>query len=137
MKRQLNFLIGGIAATLFSLAATAQPGPGMQGSGGMGGMSGMTDTQPGTDACAKSRDPQRCAALQKAKDSCKDKAGADKRKCMMDAMPPMDCSKTRNPARCEASQKAKEACKDKPAAEHRQCMRDNMPKGGKQAAPKN
>ena len=80
--------------------------------------------------------------MQKAKETCQDKSAADKRKCMEEAMPPMDCSKARNPQRCEAHQKAKEACKDKAGPDYRQCLRENTPKrgakGGAQApAPKN
>lgn len=147
MNPRFSILLGGLAATLFALDVAAQPGPGMQGMSGMGGMSGMQATEamgraPAAAPCAKARDPQRCEALQKAKEICKDKAAAEKRKCMSDAMPPMDCSKARSPERCEAMQKAKEACKDKAGPEHRQCMRDNLPKrngkgGGQPAAPKN
>ncbi len=109
MKKQL--LIGGIAA-LFSFGAFAQA------------MSGD---------CSKARDPQRCEALQKAKEICKDKSTADKRKCMMEAMPPMDCSKARNPERCAALEKAKTDCKDKNGPDYRQCVREHMPKRGTKA----
>jgi hypothetical protein len=137
MQRHLNFLIGGLVAAMFSLTAAAQqPGTAPQGTGGAPAMAGTEGAANSGGACAKSRDPQRCEALQKAKETCKDKTGVNKRKCMMDAMPPMDCSKTRYPERCEAAQKAKEVCKDKPAAEYRQCMRDNMPRRGGKAAQK-
>jgi len=86
---------------------------------------------PQLGICAKARDPQRCEALQAAKETCKDIAAADKRKCMADAMPPMDCAKSRNPARCDLYQQAKEACKEKTGPAFRQCMRANTPKGGK------
>ena len=114
MKRSLKLLCGGLVAALFSLSAAAQ-----------------------ADNCGKARDPQRCEALQKAKETCKDKAGPEKRKCMVDAMPPMDCSKARNPQRCEDHQKAKDACKDKSGTEHRQCLREQMPKRGGKGGPKN
>ncbi len=117
MNRNLKLLLGGLTAALFSLAAAAQGGP------------AATGQQPAAN-CGKARDPQRCEALQKAKETCKDKTAADKRKCMSDAMPPMDCSKSRSPARCEAHQKAKETCKDKAGPEHRQCMREHLPKSG-------
>ena len=133
MSARLRFLIGGLSALALSFGASAQPGPGMQ--GGMGGMTGMGPAaQPAAADCAKARDPQRCEALQKAKETCKDKAGADKRKCMTEAMPPMDCAKARNPARCEAHQKAKEACKDKAGRDHRQCIREQV--RGATAKPK-
>ena len=113
MKLNLQLVFGGLAAVLFSVGAAAQ-----------------------ADNCGKARDPQRCEALQKAKETCKDKTGTEKRNCMMDAMPPMDCSKARSPERCEATQKAKEACKDKAGPERRQCMREKMPKrGGKGSSP--
>lgn len=135
MRATLRFLVGGLSALALSLAANAQPGPGMQ--GGMGGMTGMGPAaKPASGECVKARDPQRCEALQKAKDMCKDKAGADKRKCMTEAMPPMDCSKARNPARCEAHQKAKEACKDKAGRDHRQCIRDHVSGAPPAAKPK-
>ncbi|MDK9725081.1 MAG: hypothetical protein OEL88_09310 [Sterolibacteriaceae bacterium MAG5] len=121
----MNLLLGGIAAALVSFGAAAQPGPGMQGMGGPG---------PGSRAageCAKARDPERCEALQKAKEVCKDKRAAEKKQCMQDAMPPMDCSKARNPLRCEDHQKAKEICKGKTGRDHRQCMKENTPKRGK------
>jgi hypothetical protein len=88
--------------------------------------------------CAKARDPQRCEALQQAKETCKDKSTAEKRDCMQSAMPPADCSKSRHPQRCEAHQKAKEICKDRTGADRRQCMRDNTPRqGAKKAAKSN
>lgn len=128
MKQGMNLLLGGIAAALVSFGAAAQPGPGMQGMQGMGGPG------PGPRAsgeCVKARDPERCEALQKAKEICKDKSAAEKKQCMQDAMPPMDCSKARNPQRCEDHQKAKEICKGKTGRDHRQCMKENTPKRGK------
>lgn len=136
MSATFRFLAAGCAALALSFGANAQPAPGMQ--GGMGGMTGMGPAaKPASADCAKARDPQRCEALQKAKETCKDKTGADKRKCMTEAMPPMDCSKARSPARCEAHQKAKTACKDKAGRDHRQCIRDHV-RGASQpaAAPK-
>lgn len=114
MKAPLQLILGGLAATLLSLGATAQTAP--------------AEPAAPAGACAKARDPQRCEALQKAKETCKDKNQADKRKCMMEAMPPMDCSKARSPERCAALEKAKETCKDKSGAEYRQCLRQNAPR---------
>lgn len=123
MNGSLKYLVGSLAAAL-SLAVNAQQGPGM-----------VVATAPAkaapAGACAKARDPQRCEALQIAKETCKDKSAADKRKCMADAMPPMDCSKSRSPARCEAHQKAKAACKDKNGPEYRQCLREQTQAAGK------
>ncbi|HEX8986467.1 MAG TPA: hypothetical protein VF816_00780 [Rhodocyclaceae bacterium] len=112
-----RFLIGGLAAALFAAASFAQAGP-----------------APLAADCSKARDPQRCEALQKAKEACKDKPQADKRKCMIESMPPMDCSKARNPQRCEAMEQARAACKDKNGTEFRQCMREHRPKRGTKAA---
>jgi hypothetical protein len=109
-----HLLAAGLAAALFSLSSFAQA----------------------TADCSKARDPARCEALQKAKETCKDKAPADKRKCMVESMPPMDCSKARNPQRCEAMEKARAECKDKNGTEFRQCMREHAPKRGAKAAPK-
>ncbi len=109
-----HLLVGGLAAALFSLSSFAQA----------------------TADCSKARDPARCEALQKAKEACKDKSPADKRKCMIESMPPMDCSKARNPQRCEAMEKARAECKDKNGTEFRQCMREHAPKRGAKAAPK-
>ncbi len=135
MNARLGFLAAGLSAIALSFAANAQPAAGTQ--GGMGGMTGMgSAAKPAAADCTKARDPQRCEALQKAKEACKDKAGSDKRKCMTEAMPPMDCSKARNPARCEAHQKAKEACKDKAGRDHRQCIREHT-RGSQPAKPKN
>lgn len=132
MGATLRFLVGGLAAFALSCGAGAQPAPGMQ-----GGMTGMAPAvRPAAGDCAKARDPQRCEALQKAKETCKDRVGPDKRKCMTEAMPPMDCSKARNPARCEAHQKAKEACKDKAGRDHRQCIREHVRGAAPAAKPK-
>lgn len=128
MNQGLALLIGGLAALLFSLASGAQTAaPAAQ--------APAAQAPAVTGRCAKTRDPQRCEALQQAKEACKDKPAGDKRKCMTEAMPPMDCSKVRSPARCEAAEKARAACQDKPGREHRQCMRDHMPKRASPAAP--
>ncbi len=130
MKPSLHLLLGGLAATLFSLGSSAQGAPGAP--------APQAATPPGA-ACAKARDPERCAALQKAKEACKDTAAPNKRKCIMDAMPPMDCSKARKPERCAAIEKAKVICEDKTGPDYRQCLRDNAPRRGarKQAPPQN
>jgi hypothetical protein len=133
MKKALLTMAALLAGSL-ALDAAAQPGPGM---GGMQGMQGMAayGGAPSRE-CAKARDPQRCEALQQAKQTCKDKPAAEKRDCMQSSMPPADCSKSRHPARCEAHQKAKEVCKDKVGMDRRQCMRDNTPRQGAKKAAK-
>lgn len=114
MNTRLKFMVASLAAALLSFGALAQP--------------------DGTkDGCAKARDPQRCEALQQAREACKDKAGVDKRKCMTEAMPPMDCSKTRNPAKCEGQQNARETCKEKSGRQHLQCMRDQTAAAAKRS----
>lgn len=124
-----SLLFAAIASGFLAFGAAAQPGPGMGGMAGMQGMGPMSGA--GSRECGKARDPQRCEALQRAKESCKDKAGTEKRDCIQSAMPPVDCSKARHPDRCEAHQKAKEACKDKVGKERRQCIRAQMPKSAK------
>jgi len=92
----------------------------------------MTGGGPGAGVrqvdCSKSRNPEHCAATQKAREICKDKAaGPERRQCMQDNAPKPDCSKARNPQRCEAMLKAREVCKDKPVGpERRQCMREQV-----------
>jgi len=126
MKRSLKLMLGGMMVAVASVVSYAQPATPAP--------SAPTDI---SKACGKARDPQRCEDLQKAKETCKDKSAVEKRKCMLEAMPPMDCSKARSPERCAALQKAKEACKDKASAEHRQCLREHTPKRGAKAPPKN
>lgn len=133
MNTRLKFMIAGLAAAVLSFGAMAQPDDGTKDAG-------IAAAPPSAGGCAKARDPQRCEALRQAKETCKDKTGADKRKCMTEAMPPMDCSKARNPAKCEAQQKARETCKEKSGGQHLQCMRDQTAaaaKRSRQAPPKN
>ena len=125
MNKSANLILSCCAALLFSLPSFAQPGPG-------GGGPGMTGGGPGGGArqldCSKARNPEHCAAMQKAREICKDKAaGPERRQCMQDNAPKPDCSKARNPQRCEAMLKAHEACKDKAVGpERRQCMREQL-----------
>lgn len=113
-----HLLVGGLAAVLFSLSSFAQSAPGAV-----------------AGDCSKARDPSRCEALQKAKDACKDKSQADKRKCMIESMPPMDCSKARKPERCAAMEQARVECKDKNGPDFRLCMREHAPRRGAKGAP--
>jgi hypothetical protein len=131
MKPSIHLLLGGLAAALFAVGSSAQAGSAAQ--------SAQAAPPPVSASCSKARDPARCEALQKAKETCKDNAAPNKRKCIMEAMPPMDCSKARNPERCAALEQAKEACKDKTGTDYRQCLREHAPKRGAkaQAAPKN
>ena len=105
-----------LCATLLLAPAAAQQGP-----EGPGMMSGGP---PGQRDCSKARNPEHCAAMQKAREECKDKAAPEHRQCMQANTPKPDCSKARNPQRCEAMLKAREACKDKAVSERRQCMRE-------------
>lgn len=133
MNTRLKFTIASLAAVVLSFGAIAQPDNGTRDGG-------ITAAPPSAGGCAKARDPQRCEALQQAKGTCMDKTGADKRKCMTEAMPPMDCRKARNPAKCEAQQKARETCQEKSGRQHLQCMRDQTAaaaKRSRQAPPKN
>ena len=46
----------------------------------------MSDAMPPMD-CSKAGSPARCEAMQKAKEICKDKAGAEHRQCIRANMP--------------------------------------------------
>lgn len=129
MKNTLPMLLAALAVGLAAFDAAAQAGPGPSSMQGTASMSVSRE-------CGKARDPQRCEALQQAKEQCKDKSAAEKRQCIQSAMPPMDCSKARHPDRCAAHQKAKEICKDKAGKDYRQCMRENSPKKKAQKAGK-
>ena len=111
-------LAAGLAAAVLSFSAAAQT-PAAAGAP-------AAAAAPAAGPCAKARDPQRCAAFQQAKETCKGKRGAERRQCMDANVPPPDCSKMRYPERCEAMQAAKEACKDKNGKEHRRCIHEQM-----------
>lgn len=136
MKNSLRTaaLVSTLAAALFSLPATAQPGPDAGGQGaGMAGGPGMGAGMPGKRGpldCTKARNPERCQARQeekqKARAICKGRMGTEYKQCMQQNMPPVDCGKSPNPERCAKRQQARAACKDKVGPEHRQCLRDNL-----------
>ena len=125
-------LLGGCAALLFALTASAQMGPGA-GMGGLsdanapGGMAGMGRAERPAMDCSKARNPERCEARQKAMETCKDKRGKARQSCVEDSVPAPDCGKAQNAQRCEARQKAREACKGKLGKERRVCQRENAP----------
>jgi len=107
MKILATTIIGLLAAAFHATSALAQTPP----------EASITD-------CAKSRNPERCEARQKARAACNDKRGAERRRCVKEQMPAPDCSKAANPSRCTAMQAAQEACKDKPGPARRQCLHD-------------
>jgi hypothetical protein len=74
--------------------------------------------------CSKSRNPERCEARQKARVTCQDKRGAERRRCVADHMPAPDCARAQSPSHCKALQAAREACKDKTGVAHRQCLEE-------------
>jgi hypothetical protein len=77
--------------------------------------------------CAEARNPERCAARQRARALCGDKRGAERRQCVKERTPPPDCGKAADPARCIAMQAAQESCKAKMGPAQRRCLRDAMP----------
>jgi hypothetical protein len=82
---------------------------------------GAASAQSAVD-CSKSRNSERCEARQKARATCQDKRGAERRHCIQEHMPPPDCAKSQHPARCNALASARDACKDKVGIAHRQCL---------------
>lgn len=73
--------------------------------------------------CALAKDPQRCAARNKARDDCKGLRGGKRRQCLAEHPSPIDCSKSDKPRHCQAQQAAIEACRNKAGAQHRECLR--------------
>jgi hypothetical protein len=74
--------------------------------------------------CAVAKDPLRCEARRKARETCKGLRSASRRHCLADQQSPIDCSRADNPRHCEALQAANEACRNKRGAQHRQCLHD-------------
>lgn len=142
MKSRLMMIASLLMASLISLPASAQPGPGM--GGGMGGMGpGATqDMGPGMMQgggrqartprdCSAAPNPAACNAHREARlmarDACKDKAGPQRRQCMQEQMQNFDCAKAGNPQQCEARQMAYKACQGQAGPAFRQCVQQKMP----------
>jgi len=70
------------------------------------------------------KDPLRCEARHKARETCKGLRTAKRRQCLAEQQSPIDCSRSDNPRRCEALQAAREACRNKSGKQHSQCVRD-------------
>lgn len=128
MKTRSMIVITSLLAALFAAPAFAQA------PAGPGGMeAGM---MPGNGPAAKNRDcaqtpnPAACQERREARaklmETCKDKAGAERRQCMHDQrMAATDCAKAPNPQQCEARKQAYEGCKGQ--AQVRECMQQKMP----------
>ncbi len=86
-------------------------------------LSGAVNAQNTVD-CSKARNPERCEARLKARAACQDKRGAERRRCVLEHMPPPDCAKSPHPARCNALLSARETCKDKIGIAQRQCLEE-------------
>jgi len=112
MHKRTVPMLGGIAAIVLSL---------------MGAPAVAQSAAPQAVDCAKARQPERCLARQKARESCGDKRGPERRQCIRDHLPPTDCAKATVPERCKATQAAHDACKTKAGAERRQCLHEHMP----------
>lgn len=125
MKRMVKLLVGACAATVLSVSAFAQMGPGS----GMGGPGGGMGQGPRPMDCGKAPDKAQCEAHNKALAACGQQAGPAHRECMEDQMPAPDCSKAPNPANCAAMQSTRAACKGKYGPDRAKCMREKMPAG--------
>lgn len=119
-----------VVSALFTLPAVAQQGAGAGQAGqGMSPGAGGGARQP--KDCSKMANPEACTAHQearkKAMETCKDKAGPDRKQCMRDQMQNVDCSKTNNPQQCEARKQAYGECKGQTGPAFKQCVQQKMP----------
>lgn len=78
----------------------------------------------GAADCSRAANPERCRERQAAAEGCRGLAGAERRRCVQDRMPPADCSKATQPARCVQQRAALDACRDKVGPAFRECMRE-------------
>ena len=135
MKPRLIITASMLIASLLSLPAIAQGnpagpgGPGMQQGGQMMGQRG-----PGARAprdCTKTPNPEACTAQRdarlQAREACKNKAGPDRKQCMIDQHQNFDCSKAANPQQCEARKVTYKECQGQTGPAFRQCVQQKMP----------
>lgn len=142
MKSRLMMIASLLLATLISLPAGAQPGPGMGGMGpgatqGMGPGMGPGMMQGGGPRaraprdCSLAANPAACnahrEARQMARQACQDKVGPQRRQCLHEQMQGFDCAKAANPQRCESRQMAYKACQGQAGPAFRQCVQQKMP----------
>src|SRR5574343_520046 len=145
MKTRLMMIASALLASLICLPASAQPGPGMGGTGGEGmnprAMQGMG---PGSGPraprdCSKAPNPAACTAhreaRQKAREACKDSAGPQRRQCMQEQMQNFDCAKAGNPQQCESRKMAYKSCQGQAGPAFRQCVQQKMPPADCSKAP--
>ena len=137
MNTRLMMIGSALLTGLFCLPAIAQPSPGMDGMGG----AGMSNRQAGPGArgagphmprdCTQAPNLEACKAHQQARlqahETCKDKAGPDRRLCMGEQMQNFDCGKSGNPQQCEARKKVYQECKGQTGPAFRQCAQQKMP----------
>ena len=142
MKTRLMMTTSALIAALFCLPAIAQTGPGMGGGPGMNGMGsgmqqggqGMGQKGPGASGprdCSQAQNPEACNAHRearaKANEACKDKAGPERKQCMIDQRQNFDCSKSMNPQQCEARIVTYKECQSQQGPAFRQCVQQKMP----------
>ena len=139
MKTRLMMIASALLASLICLPASAQPGPGMGGTGGEGmnprAMQGMgPGNGPRARAprdCSQAPNPAACTAHReahlKAREACKDSAGPQRRQCMQEQMQNFDCAKAGNPQQCESRKMAYKSCQGQTGPAFRQCVQQKMP----------
>lgn len=131
MKALVRRVLVGTISLGLSLPALAQSAPGMMGMMGMGGMGmgGMGPQHEHRD-CSKAPNPEQCktrqAAVEKARQSCADKQGAERRQCMEAQRPNQDCSGSPNAEQCQKRQAARKACEGKTGPEMKECLKGQM-----------
>lgn len=139
MKSRLMMIASLLMASLISLPASAQGGPGMGGGMGPGAtqdmgpgmMQGGGRQARAPRDCSLAPNPAACNAHREARlmarDACKDKAGLQRRQCMQDQMQNFDCAKAGNPQQCESRKTAYKACQGQAGPAFRQCVQQKMP----------
>lgn len=127
MKTRSMMVVAALIAAMFGAPAFAQPAPGTGSAEPMA--QGSQRPAAKTRDCSQAPNPAACQERREARaklmETCKDKAGAERRQCMHEQrMSTTDCAKAANPQRCEERQKVMETCKDKAGPEHRACLRE-------------
>lgn len=133
MKNRLMMIAITLAASLTSLAASAQPGPGMGGMSGMG--PGMAQGNPPRASaqgdCSRALNPAACNAHREARaqaiEACKTNVGPQRRQCLQQQMQNFDCAQAANPQQCESRKIAYKECQSQTGSAFRQCVQQKMP----------
>lgn len=136
MKTRLMMIASALLASLISLPASAQPGPGGMGpgmgpGGGAGMMQGGGPRARAPHDCSQAPSPDACTAHREARaqarEACKNTAGPQRRQCMQEHRQNFDCTKAGNPPQCEARKMAYKECQGQTGPAFRQCVQQKMP----------